>query len=146
MNSRVEMVRDAAERHGRDRFSCSLPSWDFLRDLGEAFGWHPRGTTYMTNAGIEIPARHNYQPGDTLDYKRVDADDAIAWAGALETAKRSPYFAAMTEARSSAMAPGGAPLEAPLSSLVDEFVVYAYGGAFAFAISSESDPDSGADS
>lgn len=141
MHSVVAMVRDAAERHGRDRFSCSLPAWEVLRELGEAFGWRPSGTTYVVavKAVIESPARHNYQPGDVLDYKRVEADDARAWAGALETAKQSPHFAAMIEARLGAMAPGGAPAEASLQSLIDEFIEYAYGGDFAFALSPEPD-------
>jgi hypothetical protein len=146
MSSTVAMVRDAVERPGRDRFSCSLLAWDFLRDLGEAFGWRPRGTTYTTvvNPAIEISVRHNYQPGDALDSKRVDAEDAIAWASALETAKRSPHFAAMIETRSVGMVPGGgAPMEAALQSVIEEFVAYAYGGAFAFAISPEPVPSAG---
>lgn len=128
----VEMFRDAAERHGRDRFSCSLPVWRFLRDLGVTFGWQPCGTTYSAVAKpeIDLPARHDYQPGDARDRKYVDADDAIAWANALEAAKRSSHSAAMIDA-----AADGASMEAPLRSLIDEFIAYAYGGAFAFAIS-----------
>ena len=139
MDKIVTMVRDAAERNGRDRSSCSLQVWDLMREVGEAFGWRPRGATYVNVAKpvIESPARHNYQPGDVLDYKRVDADDASAWANSLETAKRSPHFAAMMEARLAALAPGSA-VEGQLQSLIDEFVEYAYGGDFAFAISSES--------
>lgn len=132
MNGVVEMFRDAAERHGRDRFSCSLPVWRFLKDLAVTFGWQPRGTTYSTqaNPGIDLPARHDYQPGDSRDRKYVDAEDAIAWANALGVAKRSSHSTAMIEA-----AADGALMEAPLHSLIDEFVAYAYGGAFAFAIS-----------
>lgn len=132
MNGVVEMFRDAAERHGRDRFSCSLPVWRFLKDLGVTFGWQPRGATYAAVAkpDIDLPARHDYQPGDARDRKYVDADDAIAWANALEAAKRSSHSAAMIDA-----AAQSTPLEAPLRSLIDEFIAYAYGGAFAFAIS-----------
>jgi hypothetical protein len=126
------MFRDAAERHGRDRFSCSLPLWRFLKDLAVTFGWQPRGTTYatMANAGVDLPARHDYQPGDSRDRKYVDAEDAIAWANALEAAKHSAHSTAMIEA-----AAADASIEAPLHTLIDEFVAYAYGGAFAFAIS-----------
>lgn len=130
MNAVVEMFRDAAERHGRDRFSCSLPVWRFLKDLAVTFGWQPRGTTYSTvaNPAVDLPARHDYQPGDARDRKHVDAEDAIAWANALEAAKRSSHSTAMIQA-----AADGALPEAPLHSLIDEFVAYAYGGAFAFA-------------
>ena len=131
MNGVVEMFRDAAERHGRDRFSCSLPVWRVLKDLAVTFGWQARGTTYSTgsNPPIDLPARHDYQPGDSQDRKYVDAEDAIAWANALEAAKRSAHFTAMIDA-----AADGVSMEAPLRSLIDEFVAYAYGGAFAFAI------------
>jgi hypothetical protein len=130
LNGVVEMFRDAAERHGRDRFSCSLPVWRFLQDLATTFGWQPRGTTYSTvaNPAVDLPARHDYQPGDSRDRKHVDAEDAIAWANALQEACRSSHSMAMIEA-------AGAAMEAPLHSLIQEFVAYAYGGAFAFAVS-----------
>jgi hypothetical protein len=79
---------------------------------------------------IVTPARQNYQAGSILDYKRVDAEDAIAWARALEGAKNSPHFAAIVAARSAAM--DGA-TEAAMLSLIDEFIQYVYGGAFTFA-------------
>lgn len=142
MDGVVEMFRDAAERHGRDRFACSLPVWRFLKDLAVTFGWQPRGTTYamVVNPEVDIPARHDYQPGDSRDRKYVDANDAIAWANALKAARDSSHSAAMIDAALSAMTVDGASMETPLRSLVDEFAAYAYGGAFAFAISPGSGP------
>lgn len=135
MNGVVEMFRDAAERHGRDRFACSLPVWRFLKDLAVTFGWQPRGTTYaVVNPDAGISARHDYQPGDSRDRKYVEAIDAIAWANALKAARESSHSAAMIDAALSAMTVDGASMETPLRSLIDEFVAYAYGGAFAFAI------------
>src|SRR4029450_11924258 len=99
MNGMVEMFRDAAERHGRDRFSCSVPAWRFFKDLAVTYGWQPRGTTYSPfDSHIAPPARHNYEPGDSRDRKYVEADDAIAWANALEAAKSSAHSAAMIDA------------------------------------------------
>jgi hypothetical protein len=129
LNGVVEMFRDAAERHGRDRFSCALPVWRFLQELATTFGWQPRGTTYATvaNPAVDLPARHDYQPGDSRDRKYVDTEDAIAWANALEAAYLSSHSTAMIEA-------AGASMQVPLRSLIQEFVAYAYGGAFAFAV------------
>lgn len=127
MNGMVEMFRDAAERHGRDRFSCSVAAWRFFKDLAVTYGWQPRGTTYsLLDSNIDPPARHNYEAGDSRDRKYVEADDAIAWANALEAAKSSAHSAAMIDAAAG---------DAPLRSWLEEFVAYAYGGAFAFAIS-----------
>jgi len=133
----VQMVRDAAEAQGRDRYSCSLPVWEFLRELGHTFGWLPQGTTYTSASDREpqASARHNYQPGDALDSKRVEAADALAWARALDAARHSPHFAGITDAGSGATAPSGMESGASLRSLVDEFIQYAYGGAFTFVIS-----------
>ena len=137
MDGVVEMFRDAAERHGRDRFACSLPVWRFLKDLAVTFGWQPRGTTYalVVNPDVDNPARHGYRPGDSRDRKYVEANDAIAWANALEAARNSSHSAAMIDAALSTMTADGASMEMPLRTLIDEFVAYAYGGAFAFAIS-----------
>lgn len=142
MSRSVNMFRDSAERHGRDRYSCPLPVWDLLRELGETFGWRPRGTTYMSppKGTAETSVRHTYQPGDALDHKKVDADDAMEWAGALQVAKRSPHFAAMIEARSAALAPGIGAAGEPLPGVLDEFIEFAYGGAFTFAISDDQHP------
>jgi len=134
---RVELLRDAAESHGRDRFSCPGAVWDLLLELGETFGWRPAGTTYLVppKSKVTTPARQNYQAGDSLDYKRVEAEDAIAWASALEDSRHSPHFIAIVSARSAAVG-GGASIDS-LLSLIDEFIVYVYGGAFTFATAAD---------
>ena len=133
MGIRVELFRDAAESQGRDRFSCRVELWDLLLDLGETFGWHPAGTTYLVPPTLKVatPARQNYQAGSVLDYKRVETSDAIAWAGALEGARRSPHFLSIVATRFAAVADGAS--EASVLSLIDEFIQYVYGGAFTFA-------------
>jgi hypothetical protein len=134
----IQLFRDAAESQGRDRFSCPAAVWELLLELGETFGWRPLGTTYQVppKSKVTTPARQNYQAGDALDCKTVETADAIAWAGALDGAKRSPHFIAMVSARSAAI--GGGTSVDSLLSLIDEFIVYVYGGAFTFAISPES--------
>ena len=139
MSGIVEIVRHAAESGGRDRFSCSLLTWHLLLELGQVFGWQPRGTTYLPRtAKQEALARHNYEPGDPQDYKRVEADDAIAWAAALERAKVSPHLSTLLAERAAALAQGvdrellHGTIDA-LDSVIGEFIVYAFGGAFAFA-------------
>lgn len=130
---RVELFRDAAESHGRDRFSCPGAVWDLLLELGETFGWRPLGTTYLVppKSKVTTPARQNYQAGDPIDYKRVETEDAIAWASALEGSRHSSHFIAMVSARSAAV--GAAGSVDSLLSLIDEFIEYVYGGAFTFA-------------
>lgn len=125
MSAIVERFREAAAPKGRNRFSCALPAWELLRELGQAFGWQPQGTTYVLPAKskVEAPARRDYQPGNARDHKKVEADDAMAWAQALQAARASPHTAAMIEARSAGeLLPG----------LIDEFIEFAYGGAFEF--------------
>jgi hypothetical protein len=135
----VEMFRAAAAPHGRNRFSCPLSIWDFLWELGHAFGWRPHGTTYVVPAKstLESPAIRDYQPGGTQDYKQVAAEDAMAWARALEVAKASPHLAGMIEARSASFASSGKGGSELLPGVLDEFIEFAYGGAFAFAILSD---------
>jgi hypothetical protein len=135
----VEMFREAAAPHGRNRFSCPISIWELLWELGQAFGWQPKGTTYVlpTKSTMEAPARRNYQPGSLQDHKHVEAEDAMAWARALEVAKLSPHSAGMIAARSAALADAGKAGGAPLPGVIDEFVEFAYGGAFDFAILSD---------
>jgi hypothetical protein len=139
MGAIVEMSRDAAEPSGRNRFSCSLVAWEFLRELGETFGWRPQGTTYTASpaAKIEAAARRNYEPGEALDQKRIEADDALAWASALEMARTSAHLPAILSARAAAKSGVEASAET-LSNVLEEFTEYAYGGAFVFAIRSDS--------
>jgi hypothetical protein len=139
MTAIVEMFRAAAAPHGRNRFSCPVQIWDFLWELGHAFGWRPQGTTYVVPAKstLESPALRDYRPGGTQDYKQVAAADATAWARALEVAKVSPHLAGMIEARSAALASSDKGVSELLPGVLDEFIEFAYGGAFAFAISSD---------
>jgi len=136
MTTIVEMFREAASPKGRNRFACPLSTWELLGELGRAFGWQPRGTTYVLPAKstVETPARRDYQPGTARDHKQVAAEDAVAWARALEVAKASPHAAAMIEARSAALADAGKVGGDPLPGVIDEFIEFAYGGAFEFAI------------
>lgn len=129
----VEMVRNAPETHGRDRFSCTVLEWRFLLDLATTFGWQPRGTTYELppKSKVEEPARRDYEPGESSDRKRVDAGDAKALAHALANAQAAASFTEMVELRVRTHE-----LEttaAALRNLVKEFIEYAYGGAFMFA-------------
>jgi hypothetical protein len=139
MTAIVQMFRAAAAPQGRNRFACPLSIWDFLWELGHAFGWRPQGTTYVAPAksAVESPPRRDYRPGGTQDYKEVAAEDAMAWARALEVAKASPHLAGMIEARSAALARGGNVGSELLPGVLDEFIEFAYGGAFAFAIVSD---------
>lgn len=139
MSTVVQMFRESAAPKGRNRFSCPLPVWELLSELGQSFGWHPKGTTYVLPAKskMEAPARRNYEPGTVQDHKQVEAEDAIAWAQALEVAKASPHAAAMLEARSAALAGAGKASSELLPGVIDEFIEFAYGGAFEFAIWSD---------
>jgi hypothetical protein len=129
----VDMFRDGP---APNRCSCTLAVWELLHELGRAFGWRPVGTTYVLPAKstIELPARRNYEPGDSEDMKQVTTEDAIAWASALEKAKHSSHAAAMIDARSAALASSGK-LDGGLPpGAIDEFIAFAYGGSFEFSI------------
>lgn len=139
MSTIVEMFREAAAPKGRNRFSCPTVIWELLSELGLAFGWRPHGTTYVlpSKSTVETPARRDYQPGGSQDHKRVQQEDAVAWARALQVAKGSPHFAAMIEARAAALAGDGKVGSELVPGVLDEFIEFAYGGAFEFAILSE---------
>jgi len=126
----VSMARASTEPGGRDRFACSLSSWNLLLQVAESFGWKQRGTSYSSSrpAFIESPVRHDYQPGDSRDQKRVEMSDALSWAIALNEARHSPHLAAMIAASTIDEA-----VDAPFSVVMDEFIAYAFGGAFSFA-------------
>lgn len=139
MSTVVEMFRDAKAPKGRNRFACPLPIWEFLWELGRAFGWRPQGTTYVTpvSSKVEAPAKRNYQPSGPQDQKQIEEQDALAWARALEAAKASPHLASMIDARSAALLSSGkGGGELPLGML-NEFIEFAYGGAFEFATRSQ---------
>lgn len=126
-------------QHEARRFVCPVSTWEFLRDLGQTFGWHPRGATYVTSPRQKTLApaaiRHNYQPGGMQDCKQIEAEDAIEWASALGLAKRSAYFSGMIRAHAALVRSG----EEPLLDMVDEFIDFAHGGAFVFALCAEPD-------
>ena len=132
----IEMFRDANVPRGRHRFSCPLPTWELLAELGRTFGWHPQGTTYVVTVTgrATVPALRNYQPGGSQDTKRIEAEDAMGWARALELAKDSPHVPAMIAARAVALARSGKPVGELTSGVLEEFIEFAYGGAFKFAI------------
>jgi len=124
LSDMVEMFRDSTEAGGRDLFACSVAQWQLLQDLGREFGWEPRGTTYRVPSDSKIaePTFHEYAAGGPADPKIVETTDAINWARALEDRKQT-------------LAPTGES-DIALSGLVDDFIEYAYGGAFTFALSS----------
>jgi hypothetical protein len=130
----VRLYRDAAETHGRDLFACSPTEWQFLLELGRTFGWQAHGATYQlpSNSKLAAAARRDYEPGAASDRKLVDAEDAIGWARALEEAQKSPHFGAMLEARLASL-PNDESTAQSIADSLDEFIQYAYGGAFTFA-------------
>ena len=140
MDALIEMFREAPESSSLVRLSCSLQRWELLRELGETFGWRPKGVTYVAPPGrrIAAPVQRNYQPGDSRDRKLVDAEDARAWASALQVARSSPHFDAMIEAQ---CVTAGERIEErerdELHSFVDRFIDFSRGGAFEFAIWSD---------
>jgi hypothetical protein len=138
LSTTIVALRTSPQQESR-RFVCPVSTWEFLRDLGQTFGWHPRGATYVTSSRQRSlpPAtiRHNYQPGGTQDCKQIEAEDAIEWASALGLAKRSSHFSGMIRAHAALLRS----TEAPLLDLVDEFIDFAHGGAFVFALCAEPD-------
>jgi hypothetical protein len=137
------MTRNSTAPGGRDRFACSLSVWTLLLQVAESFGWKPRGTSYASDrpAFIESTVRHDYQPGDTRDQKRVEATDALGWAMALNEARHSPHLPAMLNATSvveyataGTQSTVDGPAAASFAQVLDEFVAYAFGGAFFFAL------------
>jgi hypothetical protein len=137
-NTTIVALRGSPQLEAR-RFLCPVSTWEFLRDLGQTFGWNPRGATYVTSSRqkTQPPAtiRHNYQPGGMQDCKQIEAEDAVEWASALGLAKRSSHFIGMIRAHAEIERSG----EQPLLDLVDEFIDFAHAGAFMFALCAEPD-------
>jgi hypothetical protein len=135
-STRIVALR-GSQQHEARRFVCPIDTWEFLRDLGQTFGWHPRGSTYVTSSRQRRPPpatiRHNYQPGGTQDCKQIEAEDAIEWASALGLAKRSCYFSGMIQAHAALVRS----TQAPLLQMVDDFIDFAHAGAFVFALCEE---------
>jgi hypothetical protein len=133
MSGTVEMFR------GSDRFSCTLPVWEFLWELGRAFGWQPKGTTYIPppKRKTEPAVRRSYEPGNALDDKQVDEEDAVKWARALTVARGSSHVAAMIDKRWKDAATSDVPRNAAVEKALEGFIEFARRGAFVFSISEE---------
>lgn len=134
MTEVVRLYRDAVETHGRDLFSCSVTRWQLLLQLGRTFGWQPEGATYELPSGSKLvaPARRDYEPGSPADRKLVSAQDAANWARALEQAQRSGHLGPIVDGQLG-KAEGRDDTIAAANHSIDEFIEYAYGGAFVFA-------------
>ena len=142
-DSTVVLFRASREEGGRDLFSCSGLEWRLLYEVATTFGWNPLGTTYPLPARskITVLARHNYDAGTPSDIKHVDQSDAADWARALEAARRSDHLQAMLKARWSPDTEEDSYDPEALATLIDEFVQYAYGGAFSFSVAESSAKD-----
>ena len=124
---------------GDDQLTCTLADWNFMRDLGLTFGWRPTGTTYLPQQGQlarHNPIKHDYQPGDIQDRKRVEADDSAHWAAALDGAKRSPFIVGMLRKHAQLQNEDRSSAEPSLYSQLQSFIVFARRGAFTIALQS----------
>jgi hypothetical protein len=141
MGAIIEMFRGSAESKQPPGFSCSLKTWELLWELGQTFGWRPKGATYVAPAGrkISTPILRNYDPGAALDRKWVDAGDALDWAASLSVARQSPHLEAMLDAHCAAADGLDGCERDQLPSVIDRFIGFASNGAFEFAVA---DPDS----
>ena len=135
MTNVVRLYRDAAETHGRDLFSCSISRWQLLLELGRTFGWQPEGTTYELPSGSKLTAAalRDYDPGSPADRKLISAQDAANWARALEKAQSSDHLPSIIERQLGSAEAEGDTIAAANHS-IDEFIEYAFGGAFVFAL------------
>jgi len=143
MSVLIEMSRESVEAGGRDRYSVSLPAWELLLDIGKAFGWQPMGVSYarkLSGKEPETVALHDCRPGNHRDQRKIGADDAIAWATALNNALQSPHLTSMLDGRTPSVVLQGdttaeqmRSVNAPFDVTMKEFIQYAYGGAFSFA-------------
>jgi hypothetical protein len=152
MEFMVNMARDSLERGGRDLFSCTSTEWRLLLTIGSTFGWKPRGATYLPVRGASIPdatVRHDYEPGEPRDDKQVEAEDALAWATSLSEARRSPHLAALVSGEPDSTSYArqrserGTTAVETFLPVMDEFIEYAFGGAFSFARADEDLPTPG---
>lgn len=129
----VELSREPST----DQFTCSLPDWNFMRDLGQTFGWHPVGTTYLPQQGQRArhnPIKHDYQPGDTQDRKRIEAADSAQWVTALEVAKRSPFISGMLRTHVKLCGASGTHTEQSLHLHLQNFIEFARRSGFTIAL------------
>lgn len=130
-------VVELSRTSGDDQFICSLADWNFIRDLGRTFGWHAAGTTYLPQQGERArinPIKHDYQPGDSRDSKRVEADDAAQWAAALDGARRSPFLAGMLRTHTQRQGVNQTLAEHSLNAQLQSFSEFSRRGAFTIAL------------
>jgi hypothetical protein len=129
----VTLVRDATEPGGRNVFSCTEREWELLVQLGQVFGWPARGATYIRHKGssVEDDVRHGYKAGESQDPKRVDSEDALSWATALDRARGSERIDALIEKTEAGQQ--NAINSVLFAAILDDFIEYAYGGEFSFS-------------
>lgn len=131
-----------SRERGDELFTCPLPDWNFIHELGRTFGWHPAGTTYLPQHGQQArdnPIKHDYQPGDSQDRKRVEADDSALWVTALDGARRSPFISGMLRNRVKLQGANATGTEQSLDLLLRNFIEFARRGAFTIALSDGSE-------
>jgi hypothetical protein len=131
------LVVELARAGDDDQFTCTLTDWNFIRELGKTFGWRPAGTIYLPQQGERArhnQIKHDYQPGDSRDTKRVEAGDSAQWAAALETAQRSPFISSMLRAHARLLNRNHADAEHSLRSQLQAFIQFARRGAFTVAL------------
>ncbi|MDY6945192.1 MAG: hypothetical protein SXG53_05695 [Pseudomonadota bacterium] len=135
----VELFRGPAGR-GIPQFSCTLPQWNFMRELGRTFGWNPVGTTYLPQQGQPArhkPIKHDYHPGDSLDRKSIESDDSAQWAAALDQAQRSPFLADMLQKRAQLQEAADPSTEQSVRVLLQTFIEFARRGPFTIQLRRE---------
>jgi hypothetical protein len=135
----VELFRGPAER-GVPQFSCNLPDWNFMRELGRTFGWSPVGTTYLPQQGQRArhkPIKHDYHPGDSQDRKSVESDDSAQWSAALDEALRSPFITDMLRKRAQPQETDTASIEQSSRVLLQTFIEFARRGPFTIQLRRE---------
>ena len=128
----ITLVRNAAEPRGRNVFSCTEREWELLVQLGQAFDWPARGATYIPRKGSSVDdVRHGYKAGESEDPKRVDSEDALSWAAALDRARASERIDALIASTEAGQQDA---INAVLfAAILDDFIEYAYGGEFSFS-------------
>jgi hypothetical protein len=130
-------VVELSRTSGDEQFICSLADWNFICNLGRTFGWHATGATYLPQHGERArlnPIKHDYQPGDSQDSKRVEAEDAARWAAALDRARRSPFIAGMLRTHAQLRGPNQASADRALHARLQSFSEFARRGAFTIAL------------
>ncbi len=84
---RVITVEDPPDPEWRT-FSCAAWLWEEIQKLAKEHGWHPLGTVPrdVSDGRWDTAGefKHSYEPGDWGYVKLVLAEDAAAWADALE--------------------------------------------------------------